>query len=544
MKSIKSIKGKRSVRSIVFSAVTALLIVCVVALNLIMPAVGLKKSLYVDLTPEGLYTLTDAMIRECAFIDDLEGEVEITFCADPDDLVASDVTRLTYFMALQLEKRFDNIKVNEVNVVYEPTKVSQFKPTSLSVIEPGDVIISYGGRYRIQKPVSFWAGSETALTAYNGEYKMASYILSVTAVERPVAYFTVGHDETYFVMEPEVEGNPEAQALYDLLTGRGLEVKTVNLAEEGKVPDDCVLLVINNPRSDFEIDPDRLNDLDYQSELEMIDRYLVTRQGSVMVARDHALLDDGSSRHPALDAFLADWGFEFTDTVVGDSENHVETSDGSVTTIYGEYSTDEDSFGALVYSNFASLPSAAGVIFNDAGYIKTSFEEGDAFVEPGNSSERMFMEFMSSYDSAVARAKDAEGNYLASENEGKLILAAMTGRYQLDSYTNTATRSNIFCVNSADFFSNDILGNYSYANNEIMALLIEEMIFNDRYASSELGGTSMNFDSYGGKFLSDVSLSVAAGKEGRFKFIPTLLFALPVIALAAGVVVHIKRRYL
>ena len=537
-------KGIRSLRTRLFDVLTVVLIIAVLALNLLMPGLGLRKSLYVDLTPEGLYSLTDAMIRECSFVEDLEDEVTITFCADPDQLIASDITRLTYFMALQLEKRFDNIKVEEVNVIYEPTKVSKYKPTSLSVIDPGDVIISYGGRYRIQKPISFWAGSEEALSSYNGEYKMASYLLSVTAVERPVAYFTVGHGETYFdSSNPSREENHKAQALYDLLAGRGLEVKTVNLAEAGEVPEDCVLLVINNPREDFELDPDKLNDLSYRSEIEMIDRYLVTRQGSVMVARDHALLEDGSSRHPALDAFLADWGFCFSDTVVGDKENHIEANDESIDTILGEYSTDEDSFGALVYSNFASLPSAAGVIFDDAGYIKSSFKEGDALVEAGNSSERMFMEFMSSFDSAVAMAKSPEGEYNSPENNGKLILAAMTGRYQLDSYTNTATRSNIFCVNSASFFSNEVLGNYSYANSEIMALLVEEMIFNDRYASSELGGTSMNFDNYGGKFLADTTLKISAEKT-EVKAISTVLFLLPVAALAAGVVVYVKRRYL
>lgn len=529
-------KGIRSLRTKLLDLLTVVLVVAVLALNLLLPGVGLRKSLYVDLTPEGLYSLTDAMIRECSFVDDLEDEVTITFCADPDQLIASDITRLTYFMALQLEKRFDNIKVEEVNVIYEPTKVSKYKPTSLSVIDPGDVIISYGGRYRIQKPVSFWAGSEEALSSYNGEYKMASYILSVTAVERPVAYFTVGHGETYYdSSNPSREENHKAQALYDLLTGRGLEVKTIDLAEAGAVPEDCVLLVINNPREDFDLDSDKLNDLSYRSELEMIDRYLVTRQGSVMVARDHALLDDGSLRHPALDAFLADWGFRFSDAAVVDEENHVEATDGSYDTIFGEYSTDDDSFGALVYSKFASLPSAAGVIFDDAGYITSAFQEGDALVEAGTSSERMFMEFMSSFDSAVAED---------TLESGKMILAAMTGRYQLDSYTNTATRSNIFCVNSASFFSNEVLGNYSYANSEIMALLIEEMIFNDRYASSELGGTSMNFDSYGGKFLADTTLKITEGDKGEVGFISTVLFALPIAALVAGAVVYIKRRYL
>ena len=67
-------KGIRSLRTKLFDLLTVVLVVAVLALNLLMPGLGLRKSLYVDLTPEGLYSLTDAMIRECSFVDDLEGD--------------------------------------------------------------------------------------------------------------------------------------------------------------------------------------------------------------------------------------------------------------------------------------------------------------------------------------------------------------------------------------------------------------------------------------------------------------------------------------
>ncbi len=522
-------------------ALTAVFIILVFGFNFIFKDFTREKSLYVDLTTEGLYSLTDAMIRECSFIDELDTEgkeLKIIFCADRDTLIATETLRPTYFMALQLAERFENLKVEIVNPVYDPTSVSEFKPTSLSKIELGDVIVSYGGRYRIQKPRSFWAGNSETLTHYNGEYTMASCLMSVTAKNRPAAYFVTNHGETYYDAEnPSREENHEAQALYDLLTGRGLEVKTLDLSAVTKIPEDCMLLVINNPRSDFSVEADKLSDLSYISETEILDRYMVNSQGSILVSRDHAI---GDSLHN-FDIFLRDWGFVFTDTVVEDSEHHL---GDNPSLIYGEYSTSEDSFGALVYSDFASLPSAAGVIFKDAGYIETSYDRGDAYYEAGDNSERFFMSFMDSYLSAEAKAKLDEEGYVSPVKKGNLTLAAMTGRYHLDSYTNVSTRSNLFCVNSASFFSNEVLGDYSFANHEVMSLLLEEMLFSDTYASNELGGTSANFENYGGKRLADTTLNVTSKQQIELNIFPFVLFAIPTAILVLGVVIHTKRKYL
>ena len=148
----KSIFKGKSTRTKIFSAITVAIILLLFLLNLALTHFGVQKAMYVDLTTEGLYTLTETMKQECAFIDELdndEREVKITFCADPDTLIASQVTRLIYFMALQMQNEFENLTVETVNVVYNPTAVSKYKPSSLSTIEPGDIIISYGDRYRV-----------------------------------------------------------------------------------------------------------------------------------------------------------------------------------------------------------------------------------------------------------------------------------------------------------------------------------------------------------------------------------------------------------
>ena len=169
----KAFLGKFS-RSRILSVITVLGIVLIFALNLIITHLGRENTLLVDTSYEGLYTLTDLMKEECSFIDELDGEekVKITFCSDPDTLIESDITRVVYFMSLQLEKYFDRVEVDTVNVTYNPTAVSKYKPTTLSEILPTDVIISYGDRYRVASTNAFWTSSNGIIGSYFGEYKM------------------------------------------------------------------------------------------------------------------------------------------------------------------------------------------------------------------------------------------------------------------------------------------------------------------------------------------------------------------------------------
>ena len=85
------------------------------------PAV-ISRSLWLDLTPEQLYTLSDLMIEEC---EKIERDIKITFCDDPDHLMNNFQTRYVYVMAKELEQRFDNITVETCNVTLNPTAVDR-----------------------------------------------------------------------------------------------------------------------------------------------------------------------------------------------------------------------------------------------------------------------------------------------------------------------------------------------------------------------------------------------------------------------------------
>lgn len=548
---LKFLKGRGS-RNKLLAAVGVVGIVLLLLLNLLITKVGLNEMLIVDTSYEGLYTLTDLMKEECSFIDELEGgPVKVTFCADPDTLISSKTTRVVYFMALQMAKEYDNFEVETVNVSYNPTAVSKYKSTSLTEIKYNDIIVSYGDRYRIASTDAFWIASSGTIVAYYGEYKMATLVMSVTSVNRPAAYFITDHGETYYDAEnPKREENAKAAYLYDMLLDRGLTVKTLSLSEVDRIPDDCVLLIINNPRSDFVTDRDSYDEHEYISDSEKLDRYLVENQGAIMIAKDYSL------SLPVFEEFLYEWGFDVSSSLVRDESSSLKDENNSYTGIIAEYDTDEDSYGYSIYGEFASLSSAPAMIFNNTGYISCSYGDAEGTNEPGSYSvARNYAPFFFTSENAVAYEKNAAGEYLSPAVAGRLDVAAVTTRMELNSHTGEYKYSYVFCANSPDFFSPEHLGNASFANYEIMSALTENVIRSDVYADIELGSTSMNASNRGGKILLDPTMySESTVEDGKVIFygltqntvvwFTVAIMVVPVAVAALGIIVRVRRKFL
>ena len=548
-KSIFSSKARPKLFALISAAAVALTLV----LNLLLTYVGLDKTVFVDMTPEGLYTVTDRLAEELAFVDEkLSGEVKIIFCADPDTLMESENSRLTYVMAKKLDNLFDNITTEAVNVVYKPTAVDAYRTTALTKITSRNVIIAYGDRYRIVGLDNFWVSSGDKMFAYNGEYKLASIIKSVTATERPKAYFVTDHGETYYdVDNKSAEHSEKSLELYNLLSDRGLEVCTLSLSSVDKIPDDCELLIINNPRFDFvdtfESEDERLeaeSSIGFISQTEKLDRYLTTGYGSIMIAKDYALT------LPVLESFLYEWGFDFVDAKVSDETSYLDNEAGDYTTVVGKYDTNENSYAYAIYGDYASLSSSPAMVFTNTGYITSSFGVGTTTPEPGTYAvTRNYDPFFYSSKGAVAYK---DGNpYVKDE---ALHLAAVSTRLEINTVTAEYKYSYIMCAASADFFSNELLGEASYANFDIMSALTDNMARSDEYASQDLGGTSLNSEKLGGKQLVDTAIYstedtssetekalISSGEQIGF----TVVAMLAPLALAIfGIVICVKRRFL
>ena len=540
----------RSTRTKLFTVITAVGILLLLVLNLFLTNLGLNKMLFIDMTAEGLYTLSEAMVKTC---DDLltglpEGKtLRITFCTDPDILLDTMVSRVVYFMALSLQNRYDNVEVVEHNIKYNPTAVSMYKTTSRSELRASDVIISYGNKYRVINCESFWTKNSETYYSFNGEYKLASAIASLTAITLPKAYFITDLGTSYYdPQNPDSEMSIENATFADLIADLGMDIALLELSAVEKIPEDCAMLILNLPTVDIRAEDESFNTLTHETNIKKLNRFLVDGGGTLVVNKDYNV------SLPNLEVFLADWGISFSNSYVVDDENRL---DDTGKLIVAEYDSDDQSYGYNFYSDYIGLASAPKMVFSDTGYITCSFGDGYSRREAGyRNVTRQFAPFIGSY--ATANTGD---NILESE-AGNKTLAAITARSNLDQYTGENTYSFIFATASKEFYSNEILGNTSYANRDLVYDVFVNISRTDRYVSTDLGGLSKNSSSYGGKRLVSTTMSTEPTTEyvpgatetksylGLSAGAATTYFVIVMIpagaALVLGAVVFIRRKFL
>ena len=554
----KSLFKGKSTRTKIFTAITAAGILLLLVLNLLITNLGLKNLLFIDMTPEGLYQLSDRMEGVCdELLCDLpEGRnIRITFCSDPDTMIDYMYVRVVYFMALAMQLRYDNVEVKTCNVRYDPTAVSMYKTTSRSEIEPTDVIISYGQKYRIINCESFWTQSGGELYSFNGEYKLASALASLTAIKLPKAYFLTDHGESYYDPEnPDSEMSIENAAFADLITDIGMEIKTAKISDWERVPEDCAMLIINLPTKDFLADGDKFNSLSYTSDIEKIEKYLINGGGTLVVNKNY------DCKLPNFETFLEAWGISFSDSYVVDGENSLVT--GEDKTFAAEYDSSEESYGYNFYMDYVALSSAPKMVFSDTGYLYCSYGDGGTSrAEDGYMNvSRRFAPFIGSYDTATSQ-RDNGGSVEITDEAGYKALAAISARTSLDSASGEKSYSYIFASASEKFFSNEILENHSYANRDLLTSVLINISRTDRYVSTDLGGLSGNSLSFGGKTLTTTELSAekhtvyenvysSEGKayegltKGATYFYLVLVLVPAAAALVLGAVVYIRRKFL
>ncbi len=440
-------------------AFTAAFIAAVIALNVVFSALAMKFRWYIDMTAETLYTLSD----ECVdLLDDIDAEIKILFCDDPDTLEKSDTTRLVYNTALQLEERLDNITVETVNVIKNRSAVNKYLTTATSEIKTTDVIIESGTEFRKISLTAFYTFSNATSTepwAYNAESRFAATIIAVTKAEAPVCALLSNHGEAYSDSE-----------LISLISDAGYDIVPLDLSKD-EIPEDCRLMISYNPTSDFMSTFDGISEV---SEIEKLDKFL-DGLNSFMI-----FVSPRTPVLPNLEEYLYEWGIEFgryTDEVdntynciVKDTENSL-TFDGY--TVVAEYVTEKDSLGKQVNNDLTNAGSAPKIIFEDAMPIfHTSNYDSSGYYSSNGYSRQINDIFTTSANAVIEANGDVVGK--AGEADRYPLLTITTEGRQLEGST-TTDYSYVMACGSIDFASEAMLQSNVYGNSDSLYSMLRIM---------------------------------------------------------------------
>ena len=286
----------RVFRSGVWSAaIAAAVIVLAVLVNLIVRAIPSRYTEF-DLSEAGLYTLSESS-RQVA--DDLTQDVTIYYLAQTgnEDQIIS--------------KLLDKYAAQSSHITWElkdpavyPTFAAQYGAQDLT---SGGLILVCGEQSKVLDTAelydydySDYAATGAANVTFDGESKITSAIYQLTSGESRHVYYTTNHGEQALT-----------STLTDALESQNLTVSALDLLSQ-TIPEDCDLLVINDPAQDFSGAGSLVD------ELGQLRSYL-SNGGRVL------LLTDSYYSTPNLDAVMAEFGLTRTEGLVveGDTNHYL-----------------------------------------------------------------------------------------------------------------------------------------------------------------------------------------------------------------------------
>ena len=511
-------------------AMTCVIIAAVVLFNGVFKLLADKYLWYTDLTRDEIYTLSDVAVEAVANIDK---DVHILFCDDPDNLENDYYSKMIYKTALGLAEQNDYIHVETVNIWREPSAVNKFKTNSKDSIYSTDVIVYSGTEFRVYKLRAMFVFNDSSSDtpwAYQGEKKLVSGILAVTQAESPVACITINHGEPFMTST----ALQETQYIIGLLEDGGYKVELIDLAHQ-EIPEDCRLMVVYDPQDDFLV-ADGVSTI---SEIEKLDRFL-DGTNALMV-----FVNPTTPVLPNLEEYLEEWGIKFnrhTDnlgntlgTTVRDYNNSL-TEDGM--TVVGNYTT--DGLGASLHKDMRTTYPPK-VIFKNAMAISYSDTYQTVWYEDEEDSSYTFS-YGSYYKDGVSRSMFDVfvSPATATEVVDTSVVGQATTQDPLKLMTITRESrmvdnenedySYVLACGSTEFLSSTLLLSNTYGNTDLML--------------SALRATGREFIPVGldlKPFASTTIETLTTARANRYTL--ALIIAPTLITAIAGVYVLGRRKY-
>lgn len=316
-------------------------------------------------------------------------------------------------------------------------------------------------------------------TGYDGEGQITSAIQYVTSDNMPVIYQITGHGET------ELSGS-----FSEAVEKANVTLKSINLLETDAVPEDAQAVIVNGPSSDFSED-----------DAKKITAYL-QGGGNVLVTANY----EADSNLPQFASILAEYGMGWVDGVIAEGDS------------------------ARYYQNpFYLLPEVASSSYTASvgqNYIFAPFVRGISV--PESSEDITYTALLSTSAQAVSKTNTASAKTFAYEEgdiEGPFTIAAAA-----EKTTDGEISGRLVVYGSDQIFSDSADQMVSGSNSGMFADILSAFVDTDGMSTIVIPVKSYE----------NTQLTIPA-LTGRLMGLSVMLL-LPVLLLAAGIVIWLQRR--
>lgn len=488
--------GKKVLKYGSASVVLAVVFIALVfVINLVATALTDRYNLFVDLTNEQLYEISDASEELLADMGD--EQVRFIFLTPLDELDNDEHAKSVKTLALEYEAKYDNITVEYIDMVKNPGTVAKYRKDY--EVSSTTILVESDKRFVAFDMAECFVYTQDgngnySYYAFNAEYRFTSALIRVTRDTMPRALFTTNHLETV------------PTQFKSLLIDAGFEVELFDL-EQNEIPEDTKLIVINDPNTDLTgMETASMG----TSEITKLSRYL-DNGGNVML-----FVDPQTPELKNLDELCASWGIGIHHGVaVVDDRNSIASFDNFA--VIARYASENETF-----AKFHSAISSAENPQRTISYYTAPLEIlsiSDISHKPGT--------ILSSYATAYVPLTETE-NYA----EGVIPLLAGSYKSIFDEELGESKNNYLIVGGSTWFTSDTFLGSYqnTYANAELVKSIISEL-------TDETMMLSVN-----AKIYNDTTLTIDNATSQKWLY--ALIFALPSLVLVGAFAVYLKRRHL
>ena len=379
------------------------------------------------------------------------------------------------------------ITIDNIDPIRDPLTAQKYTKDGES-LSSGSLVVESGEKYRIISPYDM---VNYTMNQYTGQYnpeslaieqRVTSAILFVSGAEMPVAYVLDGHDEKALPYDIEKQMQLE-----------NYEVKSLNLVTGEGVPEDASLLIINSPRRDL------------SAEEEQYIRQYLENEGRAIFLMD-LLLND----MPNFNTLFKSYGIALQDVIVveGSANSYAY---GNPLWVVPEFK-DHDIVSPLVSRDLKIIvPGSQGIEALDV-------RKSTLKIEP----------LMVSSSASFGRAKDSASTNLEKEEEdlaGPFNLAVAVTDDVYDMVNNETKITKLVVFASSGFLETGIEGSTDLLLNSFNWLHEREEGITIRPKSLKITPLKIN--------------------EMQYRIYGALTaFIIPLLILASGLVVWLRRRHL
>lgn len=279
--------GTKAFRKGSYSTVIMVVIIAIVIAANVMFSKLPTAARNIDVSNNDLYSIGDTTH---SVLDGLKNDVEMIVIKDKE----STDKRISTLLAKYADYS-DHIKVTYMDPVLYPSVLTTYDTEENNIVikcEATDKTTKVAFSDIIVTTTSYYGSSYE--TSFDGEGQLTKAIDYVSNENNKLIYTMSGHGESNL-----------GTNISKLISKSNFNVKSVNLLVDNGIPDDCDMLICNQPTKDLADD-----------ELKLLREYM--ENGGKMTV----VLADTTAKTPNFDALMADYGISKVNGYIADTERY------------------------------------------------------------------------------------------------------------------------------------------------------------------------------------------------------------------------------